>query len=87
MIKRLLRGARIWQAHREHYYQRLVQSGWGHRKTAYAEYALMLLCGVIAMAGMRQAPAIQSALLGGLALLYTGLIVALERRLPHYAKS
>src|SRR5262249_53435950 len=35
LFKRALRGARVWEAHREHYYQRLVQSGWGHRKTAY----------------------------------------------------
>jgi UDP-N-acetylmuramyl pentapeptide phosphotransferase/UDP-N-acetylglucosamine-1-phosphate transferase len=81
LLKRLWRGARIWQAHREHYYQRLVQNGWGHRKTAYAEYALMLLCSVIALAGLRQQPAVQAAMLGGLTLLYAGLIIALERQL------
>jgi len=41
LAKRLLRGDRVWQAHREHYYQRLVQMGWGHRNTALTEYALM----------------------------------------------
>lgn len=45
LLKRLLRGEKIWQAHRGHYYQRLVQIGWGHRKTAIAEYALMLAVG------------------------------------------
>ncbi len=45
LIKRLLRGERIWQAHREHYYQRLVQSGFGHRNTALAAYVLMLAVG------------------------------------------
>lgn len=43
--KRLLRGEKIWQAHREHYYQRLVQSGLGHRSTALLGYALMLAAG------------------------------------------
>jgi UDP-N-acetylmuramyl pentapeptide phosphotransferase/UDP-N-acetylglucosamine-1-phosphate transferase len=30
LIQRLFRGKRIWQAHREHYYQRAVQRGLGH---------------------------------------------------------
>ena len=33
LLKRLLRHEKVWQAHREHYYQRLVQMGWGHKKT------------------------------------------------------
>lgn len=43
LCKRLLRGEKIWQAHRTHYYQRLIQLGWGHRKTAFAEYGLMAI--------------------------------------------
>lgn len=42
LLKRLLRGEKIWQAHRTHYYQRLIQLGWSHRRTAIAEYGLML---------------------------------------------
>jgi UDP-N-acetylmuramyl pentapeptide phosphotransferase/UDP-N-acetylglucosamine-1-phosphate transferase len=30
LLRRLLRGERVWQAHREHFYQRAVQSGLGH---------------------------------------------------------
>jgi len=48
LAKRLLRGEKVWQAHREHYYQRLVQMGWGHRQTALAEYALMAVAGASA---------------------------------------
>ena len=29
--------------HKTHYYQRLVQLGWGHKKTAIAEAVLMIL--------------------------------------------
>jgi len=29
-LRRLLRGERVWHAHREHVYQKLVQSGYGH---------------------------------------------------------
>jgi UDP-N-acetylmuramyl pentapeptide phosphotransferase/UDP-N-acetylglucosamine-1-phosphate transferase len=44
LTRRLVRGERVWQAHREHYYQRMVRSGLGHRGTAYVAYALMGLC-------------------------------------------
>ena len=54
LTKRLLRGEKIWQAHREHYYQRLVQMGWGHRRTALAEYALMAAAGASAIWAIRQ---------------------------------
>jgi UDP-N-acetylmuramyl pentapeptide phosphotransferase/UDP-N-acetylglucosamine-1-phosphate transferase len=30
LMRRLLRGERVWQAHREHFYQRAVQRGLGH---------------------------------------------------------
>ncbi len=46
LIKRQILGEKIWQAHRSHYYQRLVQMGWGHKKTAIGEYVLMLLLAV-----------------------------------------
>lgn len=45
LFKRMSHGKKIWEAHREHYYQRMVQSGWGHRNTALFGYALMLGAG------------------------------------------
>lgn len=82
LFKRMMRRARIWQAHREHYYQRLVQSGWGHRKTALAEFGLMLGCGGVAMVGTRLDAGGQTALVAIVGLLYAALIYALERTLP-----
>jgi UDP-N-acetylmuramyl pentapeptide phosphotransferase/UDP-N-acetylglucosamine-1-phosphate transferase len=49
LFKRVLRGEKVWQAHREHYYQRLVQLGFGHRNTALLEYALMIAVGISAL--------------------------------------
>lgn len=49
LVKRSLRGARVTEAHREHYYQRLVQMGWGHRNVALVEYGLMVLAGGLAL--------------------------------------
>ncbi|MDX8389651.1 MAG: glycosyltransferase family 4 protein [Mariprofundaceae bacterium] len=42
LLHRLLRGERIWEAHRQHCYQQLVLFGWGHKKCVLAEYALMV---------------------------------------------
>lgn len=56
LIKRLLRGEKPWQAHREHYYQRLVQMGWGHENTALAGYALMAWVGVSALFLLQTSP-------------------------------
>ena len=49
LLKRALRREKLWQAHREHYYQRLIQLGWGHKKTAIAEYALMFSIAICAL--------------------------------------
>lgn len=52
LLRRILRGERISQAHREHYYQRVVRMRVSHGHLALGEYALMLLCaaGAIAIA-------------------------------------
>ena len=49
LFKRFMRGEKLSQAHRSHYYQRLVQLGFGHKKTAIMEYTLMLFCSVSAL--------------------------------------
>jgi UDP-N-acetylmuramyl pentapeptide phosphotransferase/UDP-N-acetylglucosamine-1-phosphate transferase len=49
LVKRALRGAKVSEAHREHYFQRLIQMGWGHRNVALIEYGLMLAAGISAL--------------------------------------
>ena len=49
LVGRIWQREKIWVAHRTHYYQRLVLSGWGHRKAVLAEYAVMALCGGFAL--------------------------------------
>ncbi len=44
LIKRACQRKKIWVAHREHYYQRLVLMGWSHKRLALTEYVLMLAC-------------------------------------------
>ena len=52
LARRLARGERVWQAHRDHYYQRMVRSGLGHRGTACIAYVLMLLCAGAGLIGL-----------------------------------
>jgi UDP-N-acetylmuramyl pentapeptide phosphotransferase/UDP-N-acetylglucosamine-1-phosphate transferase len=42
LVARGIAGKRVWQAHREHAYQRLVQAGCTHRNVALGAYGLML---------------------------------------------
>jgi len=56
LVKRALRGEKITEAHREHYYQRLVQIGWGHRRVALFSFVLMLASGASAIWSMRNSP-------------------------------
>ena len=60
IIKRFIRGEKIWQAHREHYYQRIVQTGFGHRNTAFASYLLMIMVGSCAIWANNQELVVQS---------------------------
>ncbi len=50
LARRTLRGEKIWQAHRSHYYQRVVLLGASHRQLALAAYALMLAVAALAFA-------------------------------------
>ena len=70
LIRRLLRGEKPWQAHKTHYYQSLVQSGWGHRRTVLLEYIVMLGCGASALWAVRLPEQAQLMLLTGWALFY-----------------
>ena len=59
LVKRSLLGEKVWQAHFEHYYQRLVRSGFGHRNTALLGYMLMLAAGIIALWATHQEATLQ----------------------------
>ena len=84
LLKRAWRKQNMVQAHRNHYYQRLVQMGWGHRDTAIAEYALMLLAGASALWGIGLDAHGQVNLLVSWAAIYLGLTSWIERRWRQY---
>jgi UDP-N-acetylmuramyl pentapeptide phosphotransferase/UDP-N-acetylglucosamine-1-phosphate transferase len=82
LLRRMLRGERVWEAHKTHYYQRLVQLGWGHRKTVLAEYVLMVACAVSALWVVNKPPT-QLAAIAIWAIIYAllaGCVTMLERK-------
>ena len=80
LLRRLARRERVWQAHRDHYYQRLVRMGFGHRGTAYIGYALMAACGAIALAARNQAPIVQWSAFFGAAAALGALAIWVDER-------
>jgi UDP-N-acetylmuramyl pentapeptide phosphotransferase/UDP-N-acetylglucosamine-1-phosphate transferase len=84
LARRLMRGEKFWQAHRSHYYQRLVLSGWSHRRTALAEYGVMVCCGCGALVFQLASDTVRFAIVGIWALAFLGLaqsVSAVERRM------
>jgi UDP-N-acetylmuramyl pentapeptide phosphotransferase/UDP-N-acetylglucosamine-1-phosphate transferase len=79
LVKRSLYGKKIWQAHREHYYQRLVKGGFGHRSTALLWYTLMLSVGASAVWAVQQEFIIQLGTCMLWSIVYLILIVVCEQ--------
>ena len=76
LMKRMLRGAKVTQAHREHYYQRVIQMGWSHRNVMLTEYVLMMVSGFSALFSLGQ-PFPWQVLLAWIAI-YSALMLPLD---------
>jgi len=74
-VRRGLRGEKVWHAHKEHYYQRLIRMGWSHRKTALVEYAIMSGGSSIALLGL----SVPASIAIGIAALWGAVLIALMR--------
>lgn len=70
LLARLVRGERVWEAHRSHHYQRLVLAGWSHRHTLTRAYPLMGAAAACAVAAPRLSSLEQRWLLGAWAMIY-----------------
>jgi UDP-GlcNAc:undecaprenyl-phosphate GlcNAc-1-phosphate transferase len=80
MLRRLLNGEKVWQAHRSHYYQKLIQAGFGHKKTALLEYGLMIICATSAVLLLNQPMIIVYPVLAGFSILYIWIASMVQRR-------
>lgn len=80
LIRRALRGEKVWRAHRTHYYQRQVLMGWSHRKLAIAAYLLMAFSAAIALVVARADPYAARIAMAALVVVYTVAMVAIDLR-------
>jgi UDP-N-acetylmuramyl pentapeptide phosphotransferase/UDP-N-acetylglucosamine-1-phosphate transferase len=78
LVGRVWQRKKIWVAHRTHYYQRLVLSGWGHRKAVLAEYAVMALCGGFALFYQYASEEWRLVILGFWGVLFLSLALAVK---------
>lgn len=80
LARRVVGGERFWQAHHDHYYQRLIRMGWSHRRTALAAYALMLGAAVIALALSGLSDTVQALAAAGWFSVLAAVMIAIELR-------
>ena len=80
ILRRLLRGERVWIAHRSHAYQRLVLAGWSRRRLAVASYALMVLVALSALVARQSGETGRYAIILVWSAMYPMVLVAIERR-------
>ena len=57
LFRRLLRGEKVWQAHRDHYYQAAIKRGLSHGRVSAAIAALNLVLIALALASVLAGPA------------------------------
>jgi UDP-N-acetylmuramyl pentapeptide phosphotransferase/UDP-N-acetylglucosamine-1-phosphate transferase len=75
---RAVRGARLWEPHREHCYQRLVRLGWGHGRTLGLYAGLMLGTAGSALWALVRAPSAGLPVLGAWAFALGSLLALTE---------
>lgn len=79
LIRRSLRRERVWEAHRQHYYQRVVLSAWSHARTLRWEVAVMIASAIAAIAFQRAAESLRAVVLLSAVAMYAILAGAVRR--------
>jgi UDP-N-acetylmuramyl pentapeptide phosphotransferase/UDP-N-acetylglucosamine-1-phosphate transferase len=80
LLRRVFRGDKFWQAHREHLFQRLVSSGLSHRQvTLFYGLLALLLCTIILLS-IKFRDDIEVAILPVVIILTSVLMVVLAKR-------
>lgn len=83
LLRRLFAGEPVWLAHRSHYYQRLLQLGFGHGGTLAVYGALMVVCAATAVGCLIAAPGAGTPALVVLCVIHGVVFAAIDY---HWAK-
>lgn len=84
LMKRVLSGENILHAHCDHYYQRLIRLGLGHKRVALGEYALMVLTALSATAALSMPYYFQALYMLFVGAVYVLLAVVIDYRWSKY---
>lgn len=84
LARRGLRGEKVWQAHRTHYYQRMVRMGLGHASTAKLCYVAMAGSGGSALLVWALAPDLAGGLLLAWLAAYACAARIIDLRWQHF---
>jgi FlaA1/EpsC-like NDP-sugar epimerase/UDP-N-acetylmuramyl pentapeptide phosphotransferase/UDP-N-acetylglucosamine-1-phosphate transferase len=88
LVARLWRREKVWEAHRQHLYQRFVLLGWSQRRTVMVEYAAMAAAGWAVVLSLPSHPTAQWVALGATVGAYAAArwwVTGLERGAPPLA--
>ena len=82
IILRACRGEKVWLPHRQHFYQRLANAGYGHSNIVLAAIVLMILCSLLATFGMAYHDKIMVSIVSVIVLIFIAiiLVVLLEKK-------
>ncbi|HKQ25326.1 MAG TPA: glycosyltransferase family 4 protein [Burkholderiales bacterium] len=78
LLRRAVSGARFWEPHRDHAYQRLIRSGWSHRHLMLTAWSIMFLTGTTALVLLGQPAIVVTASLAGWVMIDVGLLIAVD---------
>jgi UDP-GlcNAc:undecaprenyl-phosphate/decaprenyl-phosphate GlcNAc-1-phosphate transferase len=87
LTRRALKGEKLWRAHRTHYYQRMVQMGQGHGRTARLYYLLMATTGGSALLAKAWLPESGPVLVALWLVAYGVLGLLIDRQWARFSKS
>lgn len=80
LVRRIIRGRRFWQAHREHLYQMGIRKGFSHSQVCLAYAVWTSLAGLLMLAMAAQPLSVQAGYAVAVAALATVIYISLRRR-------
>lgn len=84
LARRAWRGKNLSQAHREHLYQLLHQSGWTHAQVSQLYFAYFIACGVAALAIQASTPLMRVLLVGAVIIAMLGHALFVHQRMRSF---
>ena len=86
LVRRVLRGEKWYDAHREHFYQRLIRSGKSHVFVTGCEMGLQLLVLGLMVAYLKSNPPVRVGLIGLVLLIWLVFFAYCEREFKNKAE-